>query len=86
MQIGNVSSSYSDPMRGKAADVFEALGGKQGPVPQGPGGASLASIAAARDVWSVPLWIVTHVDLHRTFKVQEFVRFLKDTADEVAPL
>ena len=27
-----------------------------------------------------PLWLVTHVDLHRTTKVQAFLRFLKDRA------
>lgn len=27
--------------------------------------------------WSVPAWLVTHVDLHRTTKVQTFLSFLK---------
>ena len=30
--------------------------------------------------WSAPLWLVTHVDLHRTHKVQTFLSFLKDNA------
>lgn len=30
--------------------------------------------------WAAPLWIVTHVDLHRTNKVQAFVRLLKESA------
>ncbi|MEM0935868.1 MAG: LysR family transcriptional regulator [Pseudomonadota bacterium] len=30
--------------------------------------------------WSVPVWLVTHVDLHRTAKVQTLVRFLKEQA------
>ena len=30
--------------------------------------------------WEAPIWIVTHVDLHRTTKVQAFLRFLKDEA------
>ncbi|MBB93037.1 MAG: LysR family transcriptional regulator [Rhodobacteraceae bacterium] len=30
--------------------------------------------------WTVPLWLITHVDLHRTHKVQTFLRFLKDQA------
>lgn len=30
--------------------------------------------------WSAPLWLVTHVDLHRTTKVQAFLKFLKDEA------
>ncbi len=32
-----------------------------------------------RDAWSVDTWIVTHVDLHRTAKVQEFLRCLTAT-------
>ena len=30
--------------------------------------------------WDSPLWIVTHVDLHRTLKVQSFLAILKDHA------
>lgn len=32
--------------------------------------------------WSGPLWLVTHVDLHRTTKVQTFLSFLKAAAKE----
>jgi DNA-binding transcriptional LysR family regulator len=28
--------------------------------------------------WTAKIWLVTHMDLHRTAKVQTFVRFLKD--------
>ncbi|MCT4683179.1 MAG: LysR family transcriptional regulator [Roseicyclus sp.] len=28
--------------------------------------------------WSAKIWLVTHMDLHRTAKVQTFVRFLKE--------
>ncbi len=38
----------------------------------------LTEVIARREEWSAPLWIVTHVDLHRTTKVQSFLRFLKD--------
>lgn len=38
----------------------------------------LNEVIPRRDEWSAPLWIVTHVDLHRTTKVQSFLRFLKD--------
>lgn len=31
--------------------------------------------------WSAPLWLVTHVDLHRTTKVQAFLSFLKEEAE-----
>ncbi|NNE79850.1 MAG: LysR family transcriptional regulator [Silicimonas sp.] len=33
-----------------------------------------------RPEWSIPTWLVTHVDLHRTTKVQAFLRFLKEDA------
>lgn len=31
-----------------------------------------------KEEWSSQVWLVTHVDLHRTAKVQTLVRFLKD--------
>ena len=34
-----------------------------------------------RDEWTAPLWLVTHVDLHRTVKVQAFLKFLKAEAE-----
>jgi DNA-binding transcriptional LysR family regulator len=34
-------------------------------------------VFAPRNTWSADIWIVTHVDLHRTQKVQEFLKFLK---------
>lgn len=43
------------------------------------GDPALTEVIASREEWSAPLWIVTHVDLHRTTKVQTFLRFLKDS-------
>ncbi len=43
---------------------------------------SLVEVAPPRDEWSAPLWLVTHVDLHRTTKVQSFLAFLKAAARE----
>jgi len=40
----------------------------------------LIEVLPPRPEWDVPLWIVTHVDLHRTLKVQSFVSALKLTA------
>ncbi len=40
----------------------------------------LVEIMPPREEWESPLWIVTHVDLHRTRKVQSFVTTLKDHA------
>lgn len=34
--------------------------------------------------WTAPLWLVTHVDLHRTTKVQSFLKFLKERAADWA--
>ena len=58
---------------------------------QGAGIGFLASYIAANDPdlvevmppraeWDAPLWVVTHVDLHRTRKVQAFVTLLKESA------
>lgn len=40
----------------------------------------LIEIAPPREEWSTPLWLVTHMDLHRTTKVQAFLSFLKKSA------
>lgn len=40
----------------------------------------LHEILPPQDDWSGQLWLVTHVDLHRTTKVQAFVKFLKERA------
>ena len=38
---------------------------------------TLTQVTPPRPEWSAPLWLVTHVDLHRTAKVQSFLTFLK---------
>ncbi|MCB5200012.1 DNA-binding transcriptional regulator, LysR family [Loktanella sp. DSM 29012] len=38
----------------------------------------LVPVIESPEEWSVDVWIVTHVDLHRSKKVQTFVAFLKD--------
>ncbi len=40
----------------------------------------LVQVMAPRPEWESQLWIVTHVDLHRTRKVQAFVSLLKEAA------
>ncbi|QEW28967.1 HTH-type transcriptional activator AmpR [Roseovarius indicus] len=40
----------------------------------------LIEVTEPREEWSAPLWLVTHMDLHRTTKVQSFLAFLKDRA------
>ena len=39
--------------------------------------AHLTQVLEPRKEWAAPLWLVTHVDLHRTAKVQSFLTFLK---------
>ncbi len=39
---------------------------------------TLTEVIPRHDEWAAPLWIVTHVDLHRTTKVQTFLKFLKE--------
>ena len=38
----------------------------------------LVRVFEPRQDWSIPTWLVTHVDLHRTTKVQAFLTFLKE--------
>lgn len=40
----------------------------------------LVEVMAPRPEWESPLWLVTHVDLHRTRKVQAFLAHLKEAA------
>jgi DNA-binding transcriptional LysR family regulator len=40
----------------------------------------LVQMLPTLDEWNAALWIVTHVDLHRTMKVQTFTAFLKEEA------
>jgi DNA-binding transcriptional LysR family regulator len=42
----------------------------------------LVQVMAPREDWTAPLWLVTHVDLHRTAKVQAFLAHLKSFAGE----
>ena len=43
--------------------------------------ASLTEVMPARPEWASPLWLVTHVDLHRTIKVQKFLAHIKKAAE-----
>lgn len=52
------------------------------PVTQAQHHASLVEVLPREEEWSAPLWLVTHVDLHRTAKVQAFLTFLKDAAKD----
>jgi len=40
----------------------------------------LVQVMPPEPEWAAPLWLVTHMDLHRTSKVQAFLAFLKERA------
>jgi len=42
----------------------------------------LIEVHPPKEDWSAPLWLVTHMDLHRTTKVQTFLAFLKDAVKD----
>lgn len=42
----------------------------------------MVEMMPATQEWATPLWIVTHVDLHRTAKVQSFTKFLKEESKD----
>ena len=44
----------------------------------------LVQILSPKPKWFVPFWLVTHVDVHRTAKVQAISTFLQETANELA--
>ena len=41
-------------------------------------GDNLTEMLPSLEEWNARVWLVTHMDLHRTAKVQTFLRFLKD--------
>jgi len=54
------------------------------PVWEVKGHPDLREVLPAQDEWSGPLWLVTHVDLHRSPKVQAFLDHLKESAKDWA--
>lgn len=42
----------------------------------------LVQMMPPQEEWAGKIWLVTHVDLHRTNKVQSFVKFLKERAKD----
>ncbi len=39
----------------------------------------LHEVVPSRPEWQVPVWLVTHVDLHRTERIQRFLEVLRET-------
>jgi len=48
------------------------------PVIEARANPDLTEVIPCEPDWASPLWLVTHVDLHRTNKVQTFLKFLKE--------
>ncbi|MFK7879912.1 LysR family transcriptional regulator [Roseobacter sp.] len=42
----------------------------------------LVEVFERQETWAAPLWLVTHVDLHRTTKVQAFLTFIKEQSKD----
>ena len=59
------------------AAVFADAGVGFLPVARGEAHSDLVEIWPVQDEWAVQLWLVTHVDLHRTAKVQAFLIHFK---------
>ncbi|PKP69040.1 MAG: LysR family transcriptional regulator [Alphaproteobacteria bacterium HGW-Alphaproteobacteria-4] len=71
------ASNENDAQR---AAIMAGLGLGFLPVLEARGQAGLTEVMGPRPEWSAPLWLVTHVDLHRTPKVQAALRALKEAA------
>ena len=69
---------------GRAMEEAVLAGAGIGFVPEGMARSrpDLVRVMEPQPDWSAPTWLVTHVDLHRTFKVQSFLNFLKDRAQD----
>ena len=52
------------------------------PVAEGQGDPDLVEVMPTAPEWEVSLWLVTHVDLHRTTKVQAFLQHIKEASKQ----
>lgn len=68
---------------GVAEAVLEGIGIGFLPKSMGRRYPDLVEVLPDESCWRPPLWIVTHVDLHRTGKVQSFLDVLKATAADM---
>ncbi|MGC8201703.1 LysR family transcriptional regulator [Aliiroseovarius sp. PTFE2010] len=60
--------------------IMQGMGIGFMPVWVARGREDLIEVAPPRDEWASQSWLVTHVDLHRSPKVQTFLSYLKDNA------
>lgn len=71
----------SDDVHAQWAAVAAGAGIGFVPCAQAAQMTGLIQIAPPQSDWAAPLWLVSHVDLHRTAKVQALLVFLKARAD-----
>lgn len=74
----NISMTVSNGRSGKHA-VMAGVGLGFLQIWDGDKNPDLVQVVEPRDDWSAPLWLVTHVDLHRSVKVQAILTHLKDS-------
>jgi DNA-binding transcriptional LysR family regulator len=72
----------SNDTRALEAAILAGAGIGFMPAMEARGHPGLVEAFAPQEAWSAPLWLVTHVDLHRTTKVQAFLNFLKERAKD----
>jgi DNA-binding transcriptional LysR family regulator len=70
----------STDMRAMTEAVIDGAGIGFLPVWVAQGRPGLVEVLPSRKEWEVELWLVTHVDLHRTAKVHSFLTYLKREA------
>ena len=49
---------------------------------EGEADPDLVQVLPMREEWEAPTWLVTHVELHRTAKVQTLVKYLREHAKD----
>jgi DNA-binding transcriptional LysR family regulator len=74
-----ITYRVTEPAAAEAA-LRAGLGMGFHPVRNAASDPDLVEILPPRPEWDGPLWVVTHVDLHRTLKVQSFLAELKRAA------
>ena len=76
----NASVAFiSDSPRLTLLAIIAGLGIGFCPEPIATEQTALVEVQAPKDRWDVQFWLVTHMDLHRTQKVQSFLKLLEST-------
>ncbi|MEM7492481.1 MAG: LysR family transcriptional regulator [Pseudomonadota bacterium] len=71
-------------IRGTQDAILSGLGAGFLPIIIGSRSDLVEQIIPSEEEWKVPIWLVTHVDLHRSAKVQSFLSIVKQVPDAVA--